>query len=1107
VQGRLRRRAFGGALSWVAVVVALSMFAPIAQGADEHSFEPVRSLRGDTSTSADDPVPDAGSSHPGAFASPCGTTTDRHGYIYVATSAPIVGGFGAGRVDIFDPAGNYLTHIPDADGPCGLAVDSAGNVYVFQEATHTVEVFAPGVFPPAVGTAYTKGASPTATGATGGVAAQPLSDHVFVTKGSFVAEYDSKANGSALLDDTIGTGALDGRGPIADAVGVDVCAGSGDVYVTSSPRSPYEPDKARIYILSGATGHALKHVIDGSTTPDGGFAFTFGRAHVAVDQSNCDVYVTDIWAAHQAVDQFDSEGDFIVQIKHNLKQAFPFDDVAVDAPAPGQLGYDSPNEGYVFVTSANSASKGDSHLYAFRPGSIGPPEIRAQAASSVTEGEAVLAAEVNPSGALTTYRFEYVTQAQFDANEYAEAAQVPAAGASAGEGGAFLAVSEVLSGLLPDTTYRFRLTATNAICTATGEAEEGKSCDKEGEDASFTTYPTPPPTERSYELVTPPETNGRMPTAAALGDLGGLGFPTSLASPNGSSLWFAIEGGAFPGFPGSGFNDAFVARRGSTGWSSAFAGLTGAQAEKPYPGGVEAEHRFSFWAVDDSSASFSNYLRRPDGGIEPIGLGSLGADIHAEGRWISAGGGHVIFVTGLGFTPAVRLEPNAPAAGIRAIYDRAPGGQTHVVSLLPGEVIPTEHAGYLGASKNGNAIAFEIGTTIYERIDNARTVEVAEGATYAGIAADGDRVFYLKGGDVFSFDSASETSTSIGSGGESTVVNISADGSHVYFVSPKQLDPAKESTAGADNLYAWSAAGLDFIATVEHIDVTGVPEVSGGLGLWVSDAVSPAQARRTGPANDTSRTTPDGSVLVFESTAPLTGYENEGHREIYRYEAGGLTCISCNPAGVPPQSDSELESYSSERLMPFPPVNALSAIENVTADGERVFFQSRDPLVVADLDGKQDVYEWRSSGSPSCGRPEGCISLISGGTSLYDDYLYGMTSDGHDVFFQSADLLVPQDTDTTPSIYDARVGGGFPVAAAPRPCQGNDCQGTPAAVPTLTAPASNAAREPAARRLCLHGKKKGSKARRAGKRCHRAGHKHKRRHHKQATRNQAGTRR
>jgi hypothetical protein len=1090
----LRSSLVGRGLSLVCATVAFAMHVAPAWAVDEHSFEPVRSLRGDTSVSADDPVPDPGSLHPGAFASPCGTATDRHGYVYVATSAPIVGGFGAGRIDVFDPAGNYLTHIANGEGPCGVAVDSTGKVYVFQEGTQAVEVFTPAAFPPIVGTTYSQGAAPIASAARGGVAVDPLDDHVYISMQGFVAEYDSAANGSALLDDTIGKGPLDGRGPVADAVGVDVCADNGDVYVTSSPQTPYEPDKPRIYVLSGETGHTVNHVIDGSDTPEGGFAFTFGRGHLAVDQANCDLYVADVWGAHEAVHQFDSEGNFIGQIKHNLKQAFPFDDVAVDSPAPGQVGYDSPNEGYVFVTSANGASKGDSHLYAFRPGSIGPPEIRNQSVSEVTEDEAVLKAEVNPNGASTTYRFEYVTEAQFEAGGYTAAVEVPAGGAGAGEGGAFLAVSEVVAGLSPDTTYRFRLSATNSVCTAVGEADEGKACDEEGVDASFATYPTPPATERAYELVTPPDTNGRMPTAAPLGDLGGLGFATRLASIDGSSLLFAIEGGGLPGFEGGGFNDAFVARRGPAGWQTEFAGLTGQQAERTYPGGVEAGHRFSFWAIDDSTATSPSYLRHPGGAIEPIGLGSLGVDPYAIGRWISSGGGHVVFVTGLGFSSAVRLEPNAPPAGIRAIYDRAPGGPTHVVSLLPGEITPSSHATYLGASKNGNAVVFEIGTTIYERIDNTRTVEVASDATFAGISEDGDRVFYLEAGDILAFDPASGTSTPVGSGGESTVVNVSADGSHVYFISPQQLDAAKESTLGEDNLYSWSAGGVSFIATVDTVDVTGIPETVGGLGLWASDAVSPSQGRRTGPGNDTSRTTPDGSVLVFESTAQLTGYDNEGHREIYRYDDadGGLVCVSCNPTGAPPQADSQLQSYSSERLMPFPPVNAITAIENVTADGERVFFQSEDRLVVADLDGRTDVYEWRSQQSAACGRPGGCISLVSGGAGAKDDYLFGMTPDGRDVFFWSADVLVPQDADTTPSVYDARVGGGFPVPAPSRPCQGNDCQGVGAIPPSLTAPVSDAApertRRPCRRKAAPRGKKGRRHCRQAKQKHHRRKH-------------------
>jgi hypothetical protein len=57
-----------------------------------------------------------------------------------------------------------------------------------------------------------------------------------------------------------------------------------------------------------------------------------------------------------------------------------------------------------------------------------------------------------------------------------------------------------------------------------------------------------------------------------------------------------------------------------------------------------------------------------------------------------------------------------------------------------------------------------------------------------------------------------------------------------------------------------------------------------------------------------------------------------------------------------------------------------------------------------------------------------------------------MTLDGHDVFFKTLEKLVASDIAGSPSIYDARVDGGFPVEAEAEPCHGDACQGegTPA---------------------------------------------------------------
>jgi hypothetical protein len=105
-----------------------------------------------------------------------------------------------------------------------------------------------------------------------------------------------------------------------------------------------------------------------------------------------------------------------------------------------------------------------------------------------------------------------------------------------------------------------------------------------------------------------------------------------------------------------------------------------------------------------------------------------------------------------------------------------------------------------------------------------------------------------------------------------------------------------------------------------------------------------------------------------------------------------------------------------------------------------------------------------------------------------------MTSDGHDVFFESGDLLVPRDHAPTPSIYDARVGGGeAPEEAPPGDCAGESCPlATP--VPEEVTPASsrfNGPGNPTSTRP--HCRKGQHRVRRAGRsRCVRKHHRRKR---------------
>jgi hypothetical protein len=577
---------------------------------------------------------------------------------------------------------------------------------------------------------------------------------------------------------------------------------------------------------------------------------------------------------------------------------------------------------------------------------------------------------------------------------------------------------------------------------------------------------------RAYELVTPSNMDGRTPQFDLSLSLGSDLTATELGSPNGNSYVFLL-GGEPLSEPGeaNGIQDVYEAVRTKEGWRT-IRRLTpsGAQAGGAVPGGVSPDHQYSFVVLPGSGHGSlaaegpedSNYLQRPDGSFELIGVGSLGEERDAFGRWLTSEGTHIIFTTEEG--ERKQLEPTAPPTGTTAVYDRGANGPTHVVSLLPGNVTPSEGAEYQGASADGSVIVFKIGGeggAMYVRVDNASTLEVTGGgATFAGISAEGGSAFYVRGGNIFDFDVASKQTRQVNSSGDAEITHISEDGSHVYFISPSLLDGV-EGTAGGDNLYVWDAATetTAFIATVAPGDV----DVGGSrtsLNGWTSRVVAPGSDKKEaeGPGADASRTSSDGSVIAFLSSAKLTDYENNGHTEVYRYDTRNrsLLCVSCNPSGEPATANARFEA-----LVPLGPVSPISAhiiVHNVSDDGLKVFFETEESLVPRDQDENNDIYEW--SAGPEGGAPS--LTLISSGqTPVYSGFdgvvpanqLAAVTPNGDDVFFVTTDALTPSASlGGAPAIYDARIGGGF-AESVTKSCSGDECQPALGA-PQIGAPAT-----------------------------------------------------
>lgn len=585
------------------------------------------------------------------------------------------------------------------------------------------------------------------------------------------------------------------------------------------------------------------------------------------------------------------------------------------------------------------------------------------------------------------------------------------------------------------------------------------------------------PSCRAYELVTPSDSNGRL-----VGPLHTYGLPTDpevlpyeLASPAGDSVVFLAYQGALPELPpGTGVADTFEAIRGSSGWGDLRRlSPSGAETNKVLPGGISTDHLYSLSVSTDTASPLTinnratPYLRGPDGSFQLIGLGSVegvpAVEPYAQARYISPRGEHVVFSTGnvLGQSAwcsasppckPQRLDGDAPPDGTGAIYDRPADGLAHVVSLLPGDVPQGsgQQAFYKGCSRNARSVAFLIEGTLYARINNGdggeeATLKVVEGnPTYAGLSDDGRYLFYVTGGEsgtIHRFDTTTEDDVEINPGNPGEVVNISADGSHVYFIAEAPI--GGEGELGEPNLFVWRSGAIAYVATVASSDLDHTSGSASGIPAltnWTKFVASKPASLEQGPGADSSRSTPDGKVLVFESKAKLTTYDNASHTEIYRYddETHGLVCPSCNYAGGSATHDARLQATAR--------VNNPTVIHNVTDDGSRVFFETAESLTSRDVDQVNDIYEWHQEEDGAS------VGLISSGESTEyltpepfagppPNILLSVTPSGNDVVFLAQDALV----EGTPeggalAIYDARIGGGFPITSPPEPCQEESCR-------------------------------------------------------------------
>ncbi len=348
--------------------------------------------------------------------------------------------------------------------------------------------------------------------------------------------------------------------------------------------------------------------------------------------------------------------------------------------------------------------------------------------------------------------------------------------------------------------------------------------------------------------------------------------------------------------------------------------------------------------------------------------------------------------------------------------------------------------------------------------------------TFAGASSDGSRVFFLTDqplvnadtdgtSDLYAADIHEGTVTrltQVSRGGEGDltpgsgagvlgVARVSEDGSHVYFVAQGVLTPAnsekKAPAAGEPNLYVavreCPGGGSPCEDPVERTSFVAKLSSSNDGGDWASSDMRSVQA------------TPDGRFFVFESTEDLTpdqdGREEAG--QVFEYDAQTEKLVRVSRGQGAYNEDGNSNAYPA--TIPIQKYNVGTPDARytnlaVSSDGARVFFTSADALTPQALSGIINVYEYEYS--------DGRVGLISDGHDVTTVNgaspagLIGTDESGRDVFFTTGDQLLPQDRDTAPDIYDARIEGGFEPPAVTAPCVGDPCQGAGSPIPLLVTP-------------------------------------------------------
>ena len=265
------------------------------------------------------------------------------------------------------------------------------------------------------------------------------------------------------------------------------------------------------------------------------------------------------------------------------------------------------------ATNSAGTSYGDDKMFV-TDASADQPTVTTGSASSVTASSATLSGTVNPNGASTTYYFQYGTTTSYGSTTTST---------SAGSGSSNVSAIGPVSGLICNTTYHYRLVATNSAGT------------NNGSDKTFTTSdcPADPPT-----VTTGSATSVTADTATLNGTV----------NPNGSSTTYYFQYGKTLAY------GTTTPSTNAGAGSSALpvnASISGLSADTIYyfqivatnSGGTSYGGQKSFTAVS-SLGTYTNSLGQSFVLI-PAGTFTMGSPVDEPGRHSNEGPQHQVTLT------------------------------------------------------------------------------------------------------------------------------------------------------------------------------------------------------------------------------------------------------------------------------------------------------------------------------------------------------------------------------------------------------------------------------------------------------------------------------